>query len=1369
MKTIPFLFLTLILCFLSPLQAQDSSTKGTDFWFAFMDNGEPTSPTTLKKLSIFISSEEANTGTVEIPGIAWVQNFSVAANSTVEVIVPTSIEFEDRQVIGDNGIHVTTDKKATVYALNYMSFSSDATIIYPTNTLGREYFNLTYRTLNIGTQYPSLMLLVGAHDNTVLEITPSVVTTAGNAANVPFTIILNQGETYMVANTSNGGDISGTYVKSVPNSDGECKEVAVFGGHFCANIPVGSTYCDHLYEQIPPTKQWGKSFITVPLKTRKKDVYKVMASKDNTTVTIGATPTTLNSGEIYEFILTDPTFIESDQPILLSQFSGGTGFDGVANSDPFMVLISPTEQTIEQVTFTAFSSTLILAFYLNVIVKTADVGSTFLDGVNVASEFSVVPDNPDFSYAQIDVSVGVHNLLNDKGVVSYIYGFGSRESYGYVAGANLKAINKGFDVVEGGIDSTFYSDFSNVIVCPGEKLEFVASSNDVEIQSYAWDLGGGLIVPGDTTSKIYPDTGTFTVTLIITYINGCEEELETTFEVRELETADQINVCEGDTIFGIPIFADTMLCSTFPSLYGCDSTHCYDIILELPVLTQVDTTICQGESVYGIPIFSDSLICNDYTSTLNGCDSTYCYNVSVQTLQIVQVDTVVCENAVVNGVPITNDTLMCGTYSTLNGCDSIFCINVILELPSYEEKDTIVCENTLFNGIPILADTLLCDTFLNVNNCDSIFCFNVMLTTPVYVEVDTMVCKNSIIYNTLAIADTTICNTFVNSFGCDSTHCYKVSIIPTINTQTDTMVCENSVIYNNFIVSDTIVCNTFITANGCDSIHCYNASLIPPVNVQTDTMVCPNAIIYGTAVTSNTVLCNTFLTANGCDSIHCYNVSLIPPINVQTDTMVCPNAIIYGTAVTSSTVLCNTFLTANGCDSTHCFDITLIPPVATQKDTLVCQDVFVYGALILADTIICRDFTTLNGCDSTHCYTITAEPPVFTDSDTILCEGDVWEGQFIFSDTTLCKLYTNVNGCDSTHCQNITLKYQVSVDKDTMVCVGEIVYGVSVFTDDYICNVFTAANGCDSTHCYDVSVKQGVTIQEDTLLCQGGELGGLVLYADTFLCNTYFAANGCDSIHCFEVEIAAPTFNEINSTICEGELYPFGSSVYTESGQYTNDIVPLGDCQPIDQLNLKVLPTINDSFSLTICEGEEYLGHTISGTYIDTLRTAENCIVNRLELEVEEEMPMQIIEDYTCPCNNKVATYGFEKSGLYIIDTLINENGCEVIQAVNFTNYSVYIPNAFSPNGDGVNDEFRIYREVELSGEAVVIEYLGIFDRWGGIILEQRQGMVMNKPLWDGTVVGEELNSGVYVYVVELSCPATGSTFKCQGDIMIVK
>jgi gliding motility-associated-like protein len=94
----------------------------------------------------------------------------------------------------------------------------------------------------------------------------------------------------------------------------------------------------------------------------------------------------------------------------------------------------------------------------------------------------------------------------------------------------------------------------------------------------------------------------------------------------------------------------------------------------------------------------------------------------------------------------------------------------------------------------------------------------------------------------------------------------------------------------------------------------------------------------------------------------------------------------------------------------------------------------------------------------------------------------------------------------------------------------------------------------------------------------------------------------------------------------------------------------------------------------------------------------------------------------------------------------------------------VYVPNAFSPNGDGENDYLRI------RGEEINYLKFSVFNRWGQLVYEsENPQMTQNQGLgWDGRFNGIMQDPGVYVYQLEVEC-SDARTFHKQGNITLIR
>jgi hypothetical protein len=226
-----------ILLVLGPLmsfaQAVELPTRGREFWVGYMQNAYGA-----QGLNVQIASPTATSGTVSMPLTGWSQPFAVAANSVTTVAVPASAEHIGSEVVMNKGVLVQALDSVTVTALNFQSFTTDGAQVIPTQGLGTSYRAEAYRGLpGFADFYKSEALIVATQDGSEIQIVPSVNTSGGHAAGVPFIINLNAGETYQLQGALAALDLTGTSITGTANN-GPCRPFAVFGGSMCANVPT---------------------------------------------------------------------------------------------------------------------------------------------------------------------------------------------------------------------------------------------------------------------------------------------------------------------------------------------------------------------------------------------------------------------------------------------------------------------------------------------------------------------------------------------------------------------------------------------------------------------------------------------------------------------------------------------------------------------------------------------------------------------------------------------------------------------------------------------------------------------------------------------------------------------------------------------------------------------------------------------------------------------------------------------------------------------------------------------------------------------------------------------------------------------------
>ncbi|HXH18832.1 MAG TPA: gliding motility-associated C-terminal domain-containing protein, partial [Chitinophagales bacterium] len=119
------------------------------------------------------------------------------------------------------------------------------------------------------------------------------------------------------------------------------------------------------------------------------------------------------------------------------------------------------------------------------------------------------------------------------------------------------------------------------------------------------------------------------------------------------------------------------------------------------------------------------------------------------------------------------------------------------------------------------------------------------------------------------------------------------------------------------------------------------------------------------------------------------------------------------------------------------------------------------------------------------------------------------------------------------------------------------------------------------------------------------------------------------------------------------------------------------------------------------------------------------------------------------------------KAGSYTV-TVTDANNCQQISTLVIEEptancggsiLDVAVPNAFSPNGDDINEQFDIYRADDVSKVTVKI-----YDRWGAKVYENPDQQHGPNQGWDGTYRGKEAQVGAYVYVMEIEYSTPNTT-----------
>ncbi len=406
----------------------DLGCAGREFWLTFPGNYAPDldNPT---KPSLCVQGAPGVSGVVSIAALGFSKNFTLPASGTARLPLPKAADLGDlNDAVTNTGIHVVTSDDVSITALNHALFTTDSYQALHAATLGTAYVVLGFGNLQPegiplnGSQFA----VVATESNTRVMITPSV-TTGVRPANVPYILVLQAGDAYQLRNTNGAlSDLTGTIIRSD-------KPIAVFGSHLCANIPSASLwYCDYLVEQLPSVNTWGNDFYTAPLATRSGgDTLRILAAYTSTDVFVnGVFLATLNRAESKQITLGAGARITTTRPALVAQYANSSDYDGVVNSDPFMLLVQATRHYNTSYRLCTPTNDF-PANYVHLVVPTADVGGIILDGAAVGAGAFTAIGGTVYSYARVSVAPGQHTVYGRSPFAASVYGWAERDSYGH--------------------------------------------------------------------------------------------------------------------------------------------------------------------------------------------------------------------------------------------------------------------------------------------------------------------------------------------------------------------------------------------------------------------------------------------------------------------------------------------------------------------------------------------------------------------------------------------------------------------------------------------------------------------------------------------------------------------------------------------------------------------------------------------------------------------------------------------------------------------------------------------------------------------------------------------------------------------------
>ncbi len=421
---------------------------------------------------------------------------NVPANSTLSENLSayvTQLETPSNDLANNTGILIESTADITCYYELSPTNNPDIWALKGENGLGTEFYVPVQNIWPNGNYTPELPYtsfdIVATEDNTVVSIYPKTDLDYSHPALQAFTVFLDRGQTY-------SGSVGKFDIGILP-SENPSGTVIVSNNNIAVSIkddsvnPTGYGGCrDVMGDQLVPTDILGLEYIAQKGFLNGDDQVYVLATDNNTEVYIdGVYQTTLFGGEMYNYSLSeDVIFINCTNPVYVIQNTGFGCEVGMAILPPLNCAGS------ESVSFMRSTSE---RFGLNILIKDGNQGNFELNGdasIITASDFTVVPGNTDWVYAQLDWANNNTGTI-PVGTAQKITNSTSVFALGLINGGNSSGCRFGYFsefsasvIVDAGTNST---------VCGNDTLQLVGDVSGGALEGFWSTSGTGTFIPDE--------------------------------------------------------------------------------------------------------------------------------------------------------------------------------------------------------------------------------------------------------------------------------------------------------------------------------------------------------------------------------------------------------------------------------------------------------------------------------------------------------------------------------------------------------------------------------------------------------------------------------------------------------------------------------------------------------------------------------------------------------------------------------------------------------------------------------------------------------------------------------------------------------
>jgi hypothetical protein len=662
------------------------------------------------------------------------------------------------------------------------------------------------------------------------------------------------------------------------------------------------------------------------------------------------------------------------------------------------------------------------------------------------------------------------------------------------------------------------------------------------------------------------------------------------------------------------------------------SSNVIKVTVKANSVSSVSQSICQGSSYsFGGVNLTLAGTYRDTLTSSNGCDSIITLTLTVKPNSASARSQSICQGSSYSfgGVNLTSAGTYRDSLTSSNGCDSIITLTLVVKPNSASSRSQSICQGSSysFGGVNLTSAGTYRDTLTSSNGCDSIITLTLTVKPNSASSRSQSICQgSSYSFNGVALTTAgTYRDTLTSSNGCDSIITLTLTVKPNSASSRSQSICQGSSYSFNGVALTTAGTyrDTLTSSNGCDSMITLTLTVKPNSASSISQSICQGSSYSfgGVNLTSAGTYRDTLTSSNGCDSIITLTLTVKSILRVNDTVSLCNGSsyLFNGVNLTTAGTYRDTLTGANGCDSITMLNLSFHSFASSSFSASICPGssyLFSGSHLTVAGTYT-DTLTAAAGCDSIVTLHLTVGTNSYHSIADTICQGSrfLFNGVSISAAGTYTDTLSSAAGCDSIVTLTVVVRPNSASSLSQSICPGSsyMFHGASLSVAGTYRDTLASASGCDSVITLTLSVKPNSTGSVSQYICQGSSYSfhGVSLTTAGIYRDTLNAANGCDSIVTLTLTVSPNTSSTITATACTGSSYLFHGVGLTVSGTYTDTLSSANGCDSVVTLHLTFSSFTTGAVSGFICPGSSYLfnGQSLNATgiYIDTLTGTGGC------------------------------------------------------------------------------------------------------------------------------------------------------------------